>query len=200
MKYNNSKGGKFDVIASYSVSRNLTNSLHLDLNDDSKSFAVFYVSSGKHTTKTWLLFPDYGIAIEINKYVLISWDGSKLRHCSCTGSDESSNTGSVYSLFAAAKKDVSRYYNMKQRFSQKNHHKNLQKGDTVYVRERLSSMKTKFDYTDPNRNKCPTKFMHRPATVTKIVGKVVSILFKGKLKNEDESFEVSIDHVCRKQS
>ena len=68
------------------------------------------------------------------------------------------------------------------------------------MRERLFSMKTKFEYTDPNRNKYPTKFMHRPATVTKIVGKVASIRFEGNLKSEDESFEVSIDHICRKQS
>ena len=123
MTYIDCNDGTFDVIPSYLVSRNLTNSLHMDVNDDSISFALFYVSSTKHTTKTWLLFPDYGIAIEIDQHVLISWDGSSLRHCSCTGSDTSNNTGNVYSMFAGAKKDVSGYYKVEQDFSKKDHHK-----------------------------------------------------------------------------
>ena len=76
----------------------------MDMNDHSKLFAIFYVSSTKHTTKTWLLFPDYSIAIEIDQHVLISWDGTLLRYCSCTGSADSKTTGSVYSMFAGAKK------------------------------------------------------------------------------------------------
>ena len=102
-----------EIFLSYAVSKNLTNSFHLDFKDISKSFAVFYVSCGKYTTKSWLLFPDYGIAIEINPYVLISWDGSSLPHCSCTGSDDGSDDGYVYSLFTAAKKNVSAYYKVK---------------------------------------------------------------------------------------
>ena len=82
-----------ETFLSYEISKNHTNTLHLDLNDDSKSFAVFYVSCGKHTIKSWKLLPDFGIAIEINQYVLISWDGSALRHCSFTGSDDGNNLG-----------------------------------------------------------------------------------------------------------
>jgi len=198
---NDDDGGPFDVIASYSVSRNLNNSLHMDMNDDSISFALFYVSSNKHTTKTWLLFPDYGIAIEIDQHVLISWDGSSLRHCSCTVSDTSNDTGSVYSMFAGAKKDVSRYYKVEHDFSKKDHHKNLEIGETVYVRERLSNMNTKFQYIDPNSKLYPKKYMHRPATVMKVVGEIVHIQFHGKLsklKGDDILFEVSINDVCRK--
>lgn len=198
MTYTDSNDGTFDVISSYLVSKNLTNSLHMDMNDDSISFALFYVSSTKHTTKTWMLFPDYGIAIEIDQHVLISWDGSSLRHCSCTGSDTSNNTGSIYSMFAGAKEDVSYYYKVEQDFCQKDYHKNLEKGETVYVRERLSNMKSKFQYTDPNSKLYPNKFMHRPATVMEVVGKIVHIQFQGKLKGDGESFEVSIDNVCRK--
>jgi len=202
--YNNSDDddGPFDVIPSYSVSRNLNNSLHKDKNDDSISFALFYVSSTKHSTKTWLLFPDYGIAIEIDQHVLISWDGSSLRHCSCTGSDTSNDIGSVYSMFAGAKKDVSHYYKVENDFRKKGHHKNLKIGETVYVRERLCNMKDKFQYTDPNSKLYPKKFMHRPATVLKLAGKIVHIQFQGKLSKlngDDISFEVSILDVCRKQ-
>ena len=91
-----------------------------------------------------MLFPDYVIAIEIDQHVLISWDESLLCHCSRTSLDTSNKTGSVYSMFAGAKKDVSGYYKVQQEFSKKDHHKNLEIGETVYVRERLSTMKTKF--------------------------------------------------------
>ena len=131
-----------------------------------------------------MLFPDYGIAIEIDQHVLISSDGSLLRHCSYPSSVDSNNTGSVYSMFASVKKDVNGYYNVQQEFTKKGHHKNLQK--------------TKFQYTDPNHKLYPTKFIHRPATVIIVVEKVVHIQFQGKLKGDDELFEVSIDHVCRK--
>ena len=75
---------------------------------------------------------------------------------------------------------------MQQEFSKKDHHKNLEIGETVYVRERLSTMKTKFQYTDPNRKLYPNKFMHRPATVMKVVGNIVHIQFQGKLKGDDQ--------------
>ena len=47
-------------------------------------------------------------------------------------------------------------------------------------------METKFKYTGPNHELCPTKFMHRPATVIKVVEKVVYIQFQGKLKGDDQ--------------
>ena len=71
---------------------------------------------------------------------------------------------------------------MQQEFTKKGHHKNLQKDETVYIRERLCTMKTKFQYTDPNHKLYPTKVMHRPATVIKVVEKVVHIQFQGKLE------------------
>ena len=64
--HNDSNAKSIDMTSSYEISNNLTNSLNLDYNDNSKSFAVFYVSPGEHTTKLWMLFPDYGIAIEVN--------------------------------------------------------------------------------------------------------------------------------------
>ena len=65
--YTDHNGEISEIFLSYAISKNLTNSLHLDFNDDSKSFAVFYVSCGKYTiTKSRLLFSDYGIAIAIN--------------------------------------------------------------------------------------------------------------------------------------
>ena len=87
---------------------------------------------------------------------------------------------------------------MQQEFTKKGHHKNLQIGETIYIREHLCAMKTKFQYTDPNHKLYPTKFMHRPGTVIKVVEKVVHIQLQGKLKGDDELFEVSIGHVCRK--
>ena len=196
--HSDSNGKSIDTISSYAISKNLTNSLHFDYNDDSKSFAVFYVSPGEHTTKTWMLFPDYGIAIEVNKYVLITWDGSALRHCSCTGSDDGSK-GYVYSLFTASKKDVSAYCKVTKSFKLSGRNTNLERGMTVHVRERLRNMKDKFNYIDPNRASHPAKFMYRQAKVLKVVDKqFVDIQFVGKLKCE-KPYRVSTNHVCRKK-
>lgn len=72
--------------------------------------------------------------------------------------------GSVYSMFAAAKKNVSAYYRVKKIFNTRSNHKNLTVGEVVYVREQLGNMKKQFNYIDPNRNHYPTKFTYQSTT------------------------------------
>ena len=112
---------------SYVFSKNLTNSLHIDTGDDSKSFAIFFQQ--EMNGLTWFLFPFYGIAIECSRHTVISWDGKTMFHCSCTVSD------GLYSFFTTGKKDVSRQEKVKQILRKKKRkHNAICKGDEVYTK------------------------------------------------------------------
>ena len=68
------KYGKAKVMLhpTYIFSKDLTNSIHKDKDDDSYLFAVFFQSQNdKEKGFTWFLFPYYGIAIECSKNTLI---------------------------------------------------------------------------------------------------------------------------------
>ena len=65
------------------VSRDLTNSIHVDKSDDSRSYSVFYQSECDKGL-CYFLIPLIGVAIEISSTVIISWDGRITPHCSAT--------------------------------------------------------------------------------------------------------------------
>jgi len=46
-----------------------------------RSNALFYPSKEYSGGRTWLLFPEYKLAIECASPVLISWDGRVEKHC-----------------------------------------------------------------------------------------------------------------------
>jgi len=96
---NDAVGNQRTLFPSYAISQDLTNSVHLDTNDDSRSYAVFYRVPGSKS-QSWQLFPLYKIAIECATTVFISWEGRSMRHCSCTVKN------GVYYLFASSYKDV----------------------------------------------------------------------------------------------
>ena len=185
---------KITVHPTYSITRNLTNALHYDINDDSRSYAIWYTTSDNKRRKSWLLFPDYGIAIEIGKYILISWDGRVMKHCTCS-CDENVEDTPIYSFFASSNKLVSFYYKIETAFKKKGHNKGLCKGNKVYVRERLRNMKHQFQYTDPNATKHPNKFMYRSAHIISInvSRKSVFISFLGAIKGD---YEVQLYNIC----
>jgi len=70
----NDNSSTVTVHPTYAISHNLTNSIHCDVNDSSRSFAVFYPSKSEKSC-TWLLFPVYNVAIQWAASVVISWDG-----------------------------------------------------------------------------------------------------------------------------
>ena len=109
---------KITVHPTYSITRNITNALHYDINDDSRSFAIWYTTSDNKRSKSWLLFPDYGIAIEIGKYILISWDSRVMKHCTCS-CDENVEDTPIYSFFASSNKLVSFYYKIETAFKKR---------------------------------------------------------------------------------
>ena len=92
------KSGNNVMHPSYVFSKNLTNSLHIDTGDDSRSFAIFFQQ--EMNGLTWFLFPFYGIAIECSRHTVISWDRRTMFHYSCIVSD------GLYSFFTTDKKDV----------------------------------------------------------------------------------------------
>ena len=172
---------EYDGHLSYAITKNLSNSPHVDINDDSKSFAVFYTLIDEPGL-TWFLFPEYGIAVELSGTVCLSWDGRKEYHCSCTV------RGNVYSLFASSRKDVSRHLQIKKAFSKKISKKKssrrpLEVGDKVYVRDNLKNMVSLRKHTDFNARKYPRHIMFRQAEVVDIGPSKhsVSVLFTGNL-------------------
>lgn len=70
----------------HAFSRNLTNSIHKDNSDHSRTFAIWFREGDvvKNDGLTWFLFPFYGVAIECSSFTTISWDGRAMFHCSCT--------------------------------------------------------------------------------------------------------------------
>ena len=90
---------------SCSVSCNLTNAPHQDLNDASRSYAVWFQDKRDPSTTTWFLLPYYSIAIECSSTTYISWDGTKQLHCSCT----TEGKGNIYSLFYSTYENVKKH-------------------------------------------------------------------------------------------
>ena len=116
---------------SYAFSWNLTNPIHLDGNDFTRSNALFYPSIECPGGRTWLLFPEYKLAIECASPVLILWDGRVEKHCSCTNNNK--GAGDIYSYFAALWKNVQRHINIERAFELEKHSEILV-GGIVYIR------------------------------------------------------------------
>jgi len=130
----------YNLLPSYAFSWNLTNPIHLDGNDFTRSNALFYPSIECPGGRTWLLFPEYKLAIECASPVLISWDGRVEKHCSCTNNNI--GAGDIYSYFAASWKNVQRHINIERAFLLENHSEILI-GDLVYVRCEKKDLESK---------------------------------------------------------
>ena len=76
---------KENELPTIAISEDLTNSIHVDLDDSSESFGYWFSRKGKKG-RTWFLFPYYSLAIECSHKspMLITWDGRCQEHCSCT--------------------------------------------------------------------------------------------------------------------
>lgn len=176
----------------YAISKNLSNSPHVDTNDASKSFALFYTLPTE-PGHAWFLLPDYGIAIELRGAVFISWDGRIQHHCSRTV------TGDVYSFFTSSRNDIGHYLRVQKSFKQQSRlpTRPLQLGEKVYVRDTLKNMVGR-KYNDPNAIIYPSYPMYRKATVVAIdrPNCIVSVLFIGELEKLGEQL-FATGQVCR---
>ena len=136
--------------SSSAMSKNLTNSMHLDLDDAVRSTALFY-SNPSNSGTTFLLFPFYRLAIECMSTTIVNWDGKRQHHCSCTmptGSD-------VFSYFNGAWETVKKQMRILTMFDKKQW--KLRPMMRVYFRIKQKDMKTyslqRQDY-DLHDNRC----------------------------------------------
>lgn len=91
---------KNDAPLCYIASKNLCNSEHLDTGDHSRSFA-YWVTEDTYEG-AYLLFPQWGLAIELGHGRYISWDGKVCAHCSSIPRLSNDNKErNIYSLFTA---------------------------------------------------------------------------------------------------
>ena len=89
----------------YITSKNLSNSEHLDTNDCSRSYA-FWVTEHDYEG-AYLLFPQWGLAIELCHGRYISWNGKECAHCtSVPKKSDNGVTMDIYSLFTALPKGL----------------------------------------------------------------------------------------------
>lgn len=140
----------------YVFSKDLTNSIHRDKEDDSYSFAFFFKHrSDNKDGLTWFLFPYYGIAIECSKNTLISWDGRKMHHCSCT-----IGCG-IYSFFASSKRNVKIHSNVKVQLNKKRKRSTIEEGDDVYIRDGNSIRLANAVYMDDDSGSKTLRYIYK---------------------------------------
>lgn len=177
-------------LPTYAVSNSLTNSSHID-RDGSRSFAVFYQKQNR-IGKSWFLFPNNSIAIECsNTPLVISWDGRKMKHCSCT------TEPGILSFFGASSERLSQYctasksFGMKKSFNKRKHRDQLTKGTVVRVRKKLRLMND--TSTTKQKKNWLEKKMIRKAIVDVLNQKdgTAKISYLAKLRNvKDEVIDV----------
>ena len=177
------------VLPTMVVSEDLTNSVHNDVNDDCKSFSIFFQKKGSDG-KTWFILPELGVIIEISSTVILCWDGRKVKHCSLTVKN------GILSLFGSSSKKVSRKKEVELLGFEIEHNTNLCVGNSVFVRERLNDM-VKYDPGLNLNGLNGNAFMTRLATVQHIspCGKLVTVGYKAKLSRLGQVV-VKSDHVC----
>ena len=154
--------GKKKLHPTYIFSKNLTNSMHRDSNDNSRSYALFFRDNlNSERGLTWFLFPFYGIAIECSKNTLISWDGRTQYHCSCTVEYN------LYSFFTSSTKRVHQQsiLNMKMNRKREKNTRNIEDGDDVYIRSgksiRLATAEKIVNNQEQNKNLDNFEFIYR---------------------------------------
>ena len=65
------------------VSCNLANPSHLDIGDDSECFARWFRAQPHLPAPAcwWMLFPELGLAVELEDQVGVRWEGHEVAHC-----------------------------------------------------------------------------------------------------------------------
>ena len=85
------------------ASCNLANPPHLDVGDAARSFAVWVRQDPRAGTLEghWFLFPDVGLAIELDDSLAISWDGRECVHCTSAPRTPLASSDALLSLFVS---------------------------------------------------------------------------------------------------
>ena len=164
----------------YSTSKDLTNSIHIDVHDDSRTFAVYFSPVKKVPGKTFFVFPAYSLVIEIVPGMVLSWEAHTMYHCSVT------TVKGIIGIALCSNKRTSKHSIIPQAFNTRGHNKGIKVGDTVMARETLQELQYKGvsvpSSADCSVNERPKKKSYRAASVTSVEDGNLEIIYKGKLK------------------
>ena len=116
------------------ISEDLDNSSHIDVNDDTHTFAVFHLSEPKTPGLSWFLFPAHGVAIQTSDVVVVSWEGNLLEQFNC------SVTKGVLGECLKNEKRSTRHVAFETAYNKPRHNNILFKGMTVMVRQKLEEL------------------------------------------------------------
>jgi hypothetical protein len=90
-----------DAFSAFFLTRNFANSSHYDCRDKSLSFGMWVEDEIGNAKDWYFVLPNvmvaghYGLIIQLSHGVVISWDGTKVRHCTseCKKSSTNNVTG-----------------------------------------------------------------------------------------------------------
>jgi len=167
------KGTTHKLLPTYMCSKSLHNSLHVDPNDSTTSFAIFYQDQHK-IGLSYLVFPEIGLAIELKSPVLICWEEKTRNHCSVAVKD------GINRMFGCSKTAVDVLVKAKESFCQHRKKSKLSQlcvGDLVYVQQKFSDQYETDAYL---KNFKKHKYSTKKANVLSINGKRVFIRYKSK--------------------
>jgi len=167
------KGTTHKLLPTYMCSKSLHNSLHIDPNNSTTSFAIFYQDQHK-IGLSYLLFPEIGLAIELKSPVLICWEGKTTQHCSVAVKD------GINSMFGCSKTEVDVRVKVEESFCQHQKKAKLARlcvGDHVYVQQKFSHQCENDPYLKKFKKH---KYSTRMAKVLSINGKRVLIRYDSK--------------------
>ena len=130
------------VMPTYVVSKNLTNAIHQDVGDGSRTFAIWYQEK-EGTGLGYFAFPEYSLAIQLAGPTLVSWMGAEVKHCSTTIWD------GIVSPCPFSKRNVTQ--RKKSNYAFEKRCKNSMKvssGDIVEVQQRLKKRSHDLKFND----------------------------------------------------
>lgn len=172
------KKGAYSLLPTYAVSESLNNSLHVDFNDASRCYAVFYQKE-KKIGKSFLVFPKYSLAIECSTFpVLISWDGSRQQHCTMTVEK------GIPSLFGGSNRIVGNFTQGLYNFANppKQEERAIKEGDVVNIQlHRTRDHLVLYDNAYSTKKYMDCEYVVRTAKVEKVEGDFVDFTYIGKL-------------------
>ncbi len=176
-----------ELLPTYMCSASLHNSVHIDANDSTSSFAIFFQE--KHLKGlSYLVFPEIGLAIELKSPVLICWNGNTSKHCSISLRE------GILSLFGSSKNLVDERVKLESQFQstrKKLKCHDLCVGDSVFVQEKLS------DHSDLDSYlKLFDKHKHSTKKAT-VVSFVDDSTLRVYYKSKKEHGIVAIANVCK---
>ena len=102
------------VPVTFDISVGFNPPYHIDPNDATRSFAIWFRPKKKdNRPRRWFfLFPEHSLAIELEHGMCISWEGYKVRHASISlvwEEEEWISDPDAYSLFTSSCKEVVKY-------------------------------------------------------------------------------------------